>query len=242
MQQLLYSKWSGLNGVFGSSMPEQWVWGQNIKILWMSGCARCLISSRIFKHVFICCYHWISRKKRVDLCIENQQRSIDWLFGDPLIINSHIAQHLMSNAVWQQQKQHHLQLHCAECWQLLQNPLLGKWGKSVLHRGHLSFFYLHGYVQVTFIHFWMPHPLSDCSPEWHSHFRLDKVTQWCYWWWFSFSRALTKHGFIKYVMASLIHWSMIFCSTTSWWKIKGWRQGHFPFVVTYNMVFKLCLL
>lgn len=93
---------------------------------------------------------------------------------------------------------------------------------------HLSFFYLHGYFQVTFINFWTPHPLSDCSPEWHSHFRLHIVAQWCYWWWFSTSRALTKHGLIKHVIASALHWRMISCSTTGWWKTQGWTQGHFP--------------
>lgn len=220
--------------------PPSLAWKpKNSASVWL---AWCLISSRIFKRVFICCYHRVSRKKRINLRIEKQQKSIDWLIGDPLIINTCTAQHLMGSAVWQQHKQYHLRLHCAECWQLLQNFLCGKRESQRYIGGHLSFFNLHGYIQVTFIHFWIPHPLSDCSPEWHSRFRICIVTQWCYWWWFSFSQALTKHGFMKYVIASVLHWSMIFHSTTSWWKIQGWRQGHFPSVVAYNMVLKLCLL
>ena len=123
-------------------MPEQWVWIQNLKILQVSGCVWCLIPSRIFKRVLVCRYHWVSRKKRTDLCVEKQQKSIYWLIGDPLIINTCIAQHLMGNAVSQQHKQYRLRLHCAECWQLLQNPLLGKWGKSVLHRRAFELFFI----------------------------------------------------------------------------------------------------
>lgn len=59
-----------------------------------------------------------------------QQKSIDCLIGDALIINTCKGQHLVVSAVWQQHKQYHLQLHCVKCWQLLQNLLLGKWGNS----------------------------------------------------------------------------------------------------------------
>lgn len=122
-------------------MPEQWVWIQNLRILQVSGYVWCLIPSRVFKCVLVCCYCRVSRKKRIVFCIEKQQKSIDWLIGDTMIINTCIAQHMIGNAVRQQRKQYHLQLHCTECWQLLQNPLLGKWGKWVLQRrGIWTFF------------------------------------------------------------------------------------------------------
>lgn len=193
-------------------MPEQWVWIQNLKILQVS--RLCLI----FKCVLVCCCHWVARKKRIDFCIEKQQKSIDWLIGDPLIINTCIAQHLMGNVVWQQHKQYHLRLHCAECWQLLQNPLLGKWGKS---EGIWAFFlsvWLHSSHLHSFLH---TSPLVWLQFRMTFTFQITYFAQWCYWWWSSFSLALTKHGFIKYVIASVLHWSMIFCSTTSWWKIQG---------------------
>lgn len=106
--------------------------------------------------------------------------------------------------------------------------------------GHLSFFWS-AWIHLSHLHSFLSTSPLVCSPEWHLHFKWHIVTQWCYWWWISFSWALTKQGFIKYVSASVLHWSMIFCSTTNWWKIQGWRQSHFPFVL-YNMVFKLCLL
>lgn len=78
--QLIYWKWGGLSGVFGSNLHKQWVWIQSRKILQVSGCGGCLASSRIFKHIFVCSYHQVSRKKRIDFCAEKQQRSIDcWL-------------------------------------------------------------------------------------------------------------------------------------------------------------------
>jgi len=40
-----------------------------------------------------------SLKKRIDLCVEKLQKSIDWLIGEPLITNSSLAQDLMGNAV-----------------------------------------------------------------------------------------------------------------------------------------------
>lgn len=44
-----------------------------------------------------------------------QQKSIDCLIGDALIINTCKGQHLVVSAVWQQHKQYHLQLHCVKC-------------------------------------------------------------------------------------------------------------------------------
>lgn len=84
----------------------------------------------------------INSQGKRDLCIEKQQRHINWFIRAPLTINTCIIQHLMGNAVWQQHRHYHLQLHCAKRWQLLQNPLLGKWGKSVLHRRAFELFFI----------------------------------------------------------------------------------------------------